>query len=258
MIERKLLHRLGLLFPKSLSEFYDHPGYQTGKKDMNRDVKKVFLCLDFTEACLEKAISYQPDIIITHHPFFFGHRGKIRKRDLLKAELEKQVYEKLDCPIYSYHTDFDKAENGMNDTLFAFFGWERAAVGKDGCLRITSFEEGKTTAEIARFLSEKFHFDYIGYLDNGNLNHKVGMIAGGAGNGWEDALKEGVDLYISGDSAHHSRVDMRRYHLNYIELPHECEEIGFMMGMKKALLGIDPELDVLEFSYEEPYALVTR
>ena len=258
MNERKLLHRIGLLFPKGLSEFYDHPGYQTGKKDMNKEVKKVFLCLDFTESCLEKAVAYQPDIIITHHPFFFGHRGKIRKRDLLKAKLEQEVYEKLDCPIYSYHTCFDKAENGMNDTLFEFFGWERSRVGNDGCLRITTLKEGKTTKEVAAFLADKFSFDYVGYLDNGKINKTIGMIAGGAGNDWEDAVKEGLDLYISGDSAHHSRVDMRRYHLNYIELPHECEEVGFMMGMKKALLSIDDKLDILEYTYEEPYTLVKR
>ena len=258
MNERKLLHRLGLLFPKNLSEFYDHPGYQTGNKDMNQEVKKVFLCLDFTEACLPSAIKFNPDIIITHHPFFFGSKPRIRKSDLLKAKLEQEVISKLHCPIYSYHTNFDKAKNGMNDTLFAFLGFEVDEIGKDGCLRITNLKEGKTTSEIASYLADKFHFDYVGYLDNQKLNFRIGMVAGGAGNDFSWAMDEHCDLYISGDSAHHARVDMRRYSLNYIELPHECEEIGFMLGMSKALKDIDPTLEIEEFRFEEPYTLVKR
>lgn len=253
---RNLITCLGKKFPKSLAEFYDHVGYMTGVKDLNKDIKKIFLCLDFTEACLDEVRKFKPDLILTHHPFFFGKRKQILENDNLKIELENEIY-KLGCPLYSYHTNFDKADFGMNDTLLSFLSFKREKVSNDGCMRIFSLENKKTTKEVCDFLCEKFSYNFLMYIDNNKMNKRVAFLAGGGGNSFMDAIKENVDLYISGDISHHARLDIKRYSLNYIELPHECEEIGFILGMKEALNSIS-NFEIKEYRYESYFSLFSK
>lgn len=252
---KKLITILGKRFPKRLAEFYDHVGYMTGNIDLEKDINKIFLCLDFTEDCLKEAFSFKPDLIITHHPFFFGKRKEIIISDPKKKTIEEEIY-KLNCPLYSFHTNYDKAENGMNDTILDYLSFKRDKIGKDGCMRIFSIEDGITTIDMCKKLCKSFSYDYLLYLDNHKLNYRIGFLAGGGGNSFMDAIDEKVDLYISGDCAHHSRVDMKRYSLNYIEIPHECEEIGFLLGMNKTLNSIS-NFEINSYKYESYFSLFT-
>lgn len=72
---------------------------------------------------------------------------------------------------------------------------------------------------------------------------KVAFVAGGDSSAYFDALSLGADCYISGDCAHHTRLEMRRYGLNYIELPHEVEEIGFLKGMSDIIKRLHHRLN---------------
>lgn len=252
-----ILRLLGKKYPRNLSESYDHVGYQFGKKDMEKDVRKVFLCLDLSEKCQEELFSFRPDLIITHHPFYFGKRKEIISYDPKKAQLEEAL-SPLDAPVYSFHTNFDKAYDGMNDTLLGMLGYEDVEIGKDGILRIISVKEGIRTEDFAKKMLDRFGFDHCQIIDDGRLNHRIGFIAGGAGNEIFSAIKEDVDLFVSGDMSHHSRLDAKRYRLNYIEFPHEVEEEGFLTGFQNALLSIDPGLNIHPFAYETYFSLIRR
>lgn len=253
---RRLLSILGRKFPKQLAESYDHVGLQSKSVDMDKDIQKVFLCLDFSEDCLKECLSFSPDIIISHHPFYFGKRREIILFDPKKAEIEKQI-DSLSAPIYSFHTNYDKAKGGMNDTLLKMLGYDSFEVGKDGILRIINLAEPISTKDFAKKLLDRFSFSYCGMIDDSSLNGRVGIIAGGAGNDIFEVMKENVDLFVSGDMSHHSRLDCRRYHLNYIEFPHEVEEEVFLHGFKDTLLSIDKSLEILPFSYEKYFTPVT-
>ncbi len=252
---KQLLLKLGRLYPVSLAEDFDHPLYQTGKKEMEKEIRKVFLCLDFTEDCFEAAKKEQPDLILTHHPFFFGKKKDIYLSDPKKKILDQKINESLSCPIYSYHTNFDKAKGGMNDVLLGELSLPLSYIGDESLLRVSILEKETTTEDVLQHLLSCFSFDHLCYLDFHTPVRKIGFIAGGAGNDFSLALKEKCDLFISGDCSHHARVDMTRYHLNYIELPHECEEKGFLLGMKRALLSLDPSLDVISFAFEEYFKI---
>lgn len=74
MNEQTLIRRINSYFPPSSSEIWDFPGFQCGKRNPKREVKKVLLCLDFAEEVLEEANRFHPDLILTHHPFFLEKR----------------------------------------------------------------------------------------------------------------------------------------------------------------------------------------
>ena len=251
MTLKKWLNYLGKKYPRSLAEVWDHVGYQTGLKNMNAEIHKIFLCLDFTETCFAAAKAFDPDLILTHHPFFFGRRKKILLEDYKKAKLEEEILAQLHCPIYSFHTNFDIAKGGMNDVLLDYLKLNGHPLNSNPMMRMVQFEEGISTVEFAKILANKFHFSHLNYIDNNKLNHKIVFLAGGAGNDFMDAVHEKADLYVSGDAAHHARLDMARYSLNYIELYHECEEVLFLKGMKETLLEKDHDLLVEDYAYEK-------
>ena len=247
---KRLLRLLGRRFPLSSSEKWDHPGYQLGPRDYNRDISSVFLALDLTEAALMTIRERKPDLVLTHHPFFFGRPSAIRRQDSMKAKLADDL-EKENVIVYSYHTCFDKGEGGMNDSIVTLLGLHRSGIGKDGYLRLFP-SPVEDFSSLCSLVGEKLSLPFVLAKKNGvEKVRKIGLVAGGAGNDFSWALQEEVDVYISGDASHHARLDMERYGLGYIELPHECEELGFFVGMKRCLLEIEPTLSIEVFPFEK-------
>ena len=244
----KLLIKLGRLIPKKLAEPWDYCGYQCGNK--RKEIKKIFLCLDFTEFCLEEVKSFEPDLIITHHPYFFGKRKNILEDDKLKATLTKIVEEKLNCPIYSFHTNYDKTSGGMNDTLLEILGVDNITVDDNCLLRYGYFQNPVLFSDLKEMIKSKFNLNNVLYYGDEKPISKIGLIGGSGANEFKKALENDVDCYISGDSSHHTRLDIQRYNLNYIELPHEIEEIGFLQGMSKILSRIG-NFEIYSCKYEK-------
>ena len=83
----------------------------------------------------------------------------------------------------------------------------------------------------------------------------VAVLGGGGSYKYVSALKEGYDIYISGDIAHHKRRDVIADHYNFLDMFHEIEKI-FMPQMKKILLNIDPDLNIIIVDHEKIPTLI--
>ena len=115
MKTRTLLTKLGRLYPKRIAlKHNDYVGYMAGQKV--EEVKRIVLLLDLDEIVLEEALSHKPDLILTHHPFIRGTRAKVFARDEKKKAFALWL-DTLPVTVYSMHTNFDEAPNGMNDVL---------------------------------------------------------------------------------------------------------------------------------------------
>lgn len=255
MKEASLLRKINDYFPYSLSEPWDFPGYQCGIRNPKREVAKVFLCLDFTEDCLDEVRSFRPDLILTHHPFFFGKRKEVLAQDPKKNKLEEAV-RNLGCALYSYHTNFDKGKHGINDTLMEELDFPVTEISEDGLMRFSEVSSPMTQEELVDRCKEKLHLPFLLYIPGQKKEiHKIAIVAGADSSDYQKAFEKGADCYLSGDCPHHTRLEMRRYGYGYIELPHEIEEIGFLIGMKKTLNKIDSELEVDAFAFEKYFAM---
>ena len=248
MNTKTLLKKLGRLYPQRLAEFYDHPGLQVGP--LREDTKKILLCLDFDDEVMPSAKEFNPDLIITHHPFIFGTKFRVLSHDPVKARLYNEVVER-GFPIVSYHTNFDAAQNGMNDALAALLDLQEIKP-LDTCpmARGGKLPQPMEVHEFARYAKEKLGVSYGLLIAEGKKTVETVAIIGGGGNReYINAMLEGYDIYISGDCPHNRRREIVLNHYNYLDLPHEIEH-AFMEAMKKVLLSIDPSFEIMIVDHE--------
>lgn len=87
--------------PLELQEAWDCSGFQIGGKCNDlKEIRKILLCVSVTQDIINQAVEGNFDMIIAHHPLFF-----------IPFEFNKNI------PIYSAHTNLDKAEGGTTDTM---------------------------------------------------------------------------------------------------------------------------------------------
>jgi dinuclear metal center YbgI/SA1388 family protein len=96
--------------PLFLQEAYDNSGLQWGNPEL--DVKKVLVCLDFTERSLEAAAKENAELIISHHPPLFKPLRSINTASGIGALIAECI--KKDICVYAMHTNYDTAKNGLN------------------------------------------------------------------------------------------------------------------------------------------------
>ena len=248
-----LLKKLAKNFPKSLAESYDHVGLQCGK--IKEETKTILLCLDYDEKVyqyiIDNNLSDKIDMIISHHPFIFGTRAKVLKRDPLKKELFDKTLE-LNIPVYSYHTNFDGGKEGMNDALTRELELENIiSLETEPMARGGTLKNEMEIHDFAKYAMKKLNVNYGLLINEGKSKiKKVAIIGGGGWSSYLNAMNEGYDIYISGDIPHHGRRGVVANKFNYLDLPHEIEKI-FMKQFKKVLLTIDSELQILTIDQED-------
>lgn len=253
MKTKKLLVNLGKKYPRSLSEKRDFPLHQVGK--IKEETKTILLCLDFDETVYkymkDNNLLNKVDLIITHHPFIFGKYDEIIKNDTKKAQLVDKIL-KNNLVIYSYHTCFDSAKEGMNDALAEALNLKNIhPLISNQMARGGELEKEMEIHEFAKYAKDKLNVSYGLLLPYGNKSIKtVAIIGGGGSSFYKDSMLESYDIYISGDCPHHIRRDIITNNYNYLDLPHEIEKI-FVKQMEKILLGIDDLLNVIVVDHEK-------
>lgn len=250
MNTKLLLRKLATFFPKRFAKMnHDRVGLMTGS--LKDETKSIALCLDLDDSIFETIKEIKPDLVITHHPFIFGTKAKVFKYDLLKKELSDKMDE-IGVPVYSFHTNFDTGKNGMNDALANAIGLTNIyAPNEDIMMRIGTLDVEMDVLEFAIKAKESFNVEYGLLINEGKKTiKKVGIIGGGGSRRYDIALKEGCDIYISGDAPHYVRRDIVNKHYNYLDFPHEIEKI-FMPQMKKILKDIDPTLEITIIDHEK-------
>ena len=106
------------LYPKHLAYDKDPIGLQLG--NVNQIVTNVLVTLDVTEAIVQEAIEKKANFIVSHHPFIFRPLASINTQTPKGRIIELAI--KHDICIYSMHTNYDIAPNGMNDELARYLG----------------------------------------------------------------------------------------------------------------------------------------
>lgn len=121
---KTLIKQIEGKYPLNLAYEWDNVGLLVG--DFDLEVKKVMVSLEANENVIEEAINNNVDLIITHHPFIFKKMNKINTSDLKGKLIHRLI--KNDVAIYSMHTNFDIADDGLNDYFMEKIGIKNSKI----------------------------------------------------------------------------------------------------------------------------------
>jgi len=118
---KNLLNNLDKIAPFFLQESFDNSGIQFA--DLDAPVTKILLSLDVTQGVLNEAIENKANLIIAHHPLLFSPLKQITKQK--NPLLFRAVTNKIN--LFAMHTNYDLAENGLNDYVGNLLGIKKIA-----------------------------------------------------------------------------------------------------------------------------------
>ena len=104
------LHNLA---PLKLAEEWDNVGLLVG--DSSRILQRVMTCLTITPYSAAEAIADKADLIVAHHPLLFRPLKTITNDTPVGRMLLQLIHHQV--AIYSAHTAFDAAGDGINQQL---------------------------------------------------------------------------------------------------------------------------------------------
>ncbi len=190
---------LETIAPPELAEDFDK-GRIGLVLDRGSEVEKIAVALDPTDFVLKEAARHKANLLITHHTLIFDPVNIISKKlsDTLKLAIDS------DISIYTMHTNYDKAEGGVNDVLAKILGLRNVIPLEWGRAGET---EPCSAPEFASFISGKLDTP-VQYTGEREIR-KV-MVLGGSGFRGEYidiAVEYGADALVSGELRH----DAMRY-----------------------------------------------
>ena len=261
MILQDIINFLKLRFPEEQKESWDNVGLMTG--DISKDINKVLVCLDVTSDTVKEAKDFGADLIISHHPLIFSPVKSIVEDNRLGSILIQLI--KNDISVYSMHTNFDKADGGMNDILAEKLGLtgvrkysEKELTGLDGKMvdnigRVGSLEAPMTLDDFADFVKASLDSRAMKVFgDSEESIQTVALCTGSGGSMMTAAYNSGADVYLSADFGHHHAQDAQEMGLNLIDAGHfETENI--ICDFLYDLLSVEfPDL-LIKKSVTKPY-----
>lgn len=121
---RNLIDKIESKYPTNLAYSWDNVGLLVGEYE--KEVKKILVTLEANEKVVDEAIQKGVDLIITHHPFIFSKINRVNSGDLKGRLILKLI--KNDISLYSMHTNFDIAKDGLNDYFMEIMGFENCEI----------------------------------------------------------------------------------------------------------------------------------
>jgi len=118
---RDALNWLNDLASFDSAEDFDNVGLLIG--DERLPVQTVVFGLDATPALVREAVRLHAQLIVTHHPLIFNPLRRIHYADPIGQAVSQIVENRMS--LIAAHTNWDKAEGGVGDSLAAALGLEQ-------------------------------------------------------------------------------------------------------------------------------------
>ena len=206
--------------PKETAFSWDNVGQLLG--DPHKEVKRVLVALDITDAVAEEAIAKQCELIVAHHPVMNCKWLPVQtvRTDTPQGNLLLKLLINGINAI-CMHTNLDLAAGGVNDALAERLELVDAApFEEEGLCRAGFLKRPMTLQEFAAFVSEKLGCNGLRYADAGKTVSKV-AVGGGACSDYDAAaIAAGCDTFVTSDVTYHQFLDARGKGINLIDAGH--------------------------------------
>ncbi len=242
---------LSLIAPLRLAEDWDNVGLLVG--DRKAEVGRVMTCLTITPDVVDEAIESKADLIVAHHPLPFKPLGKITT-DTIPGRMLLRLM-KAGVAIYSAHTAFDSAADGINAHWAKLIGLESteplilsdttsAGSIAEGSGRRGMFASARPLGDvIAQAASAVGETDARIVGDQDQMIRKVAIGCGSGGSFLAAAKRCGCDLLLTGEATFHTCLEARSMGIALGLLGHYSSE---RFAMEHLANRLSEELDAIE------------
>ncbi len=243
------------LAPLELAESWDNVGLLVG--DPQRPVARAMTCLTITPASADEAVAQRADLVVTHHPLPFKPLARLTTETTPGKLLLKLVG--AGVAVYSAHTAFDSAEEGINQRLAEGIGLTAIAplvplLAEGSTLpaqpalgsgRVGNLADGATLADVAHRLKSFLGLDRMRAVGAANRPiARVAVACGSAGQFVSAAHDAGCHALVTGETSFHTCLDAEALGIALLLAGHYASERFAQEHLAASLAGAFPDLTV--------------
>lgn len=232
--------------PANLAEEWDNVGLLVG--DGRREARKVMTCLTITPDSAAEAVEEKADLIVTHHPLPFIALKQLTTDTTPGRLLWDLIAARIS--IYSPHTAFDSAREGVNQRLAVGLGLrgiqplvpvdEGLGAGRWGWL-----EEPLTLAQLCERLKMFLHIDRLQVVgDPARSIRTVAAACGAADELLGAAQANGCDSMVMGEARFHTCLEAEAIQIALLLPGHFASERFAVECLAEVLAKQFPQLKI--------------
>ena len=205
---------------------FDNAGFLVGRSD--KQVKRILVALDITEAVANEAAQLQADLIVSHHPVIWEGAKSVTDETILGRKLLALITH--DISAICAHTNLDAAKGGVNDCLAAALGLRDTQLLKVygtyedgtpyGIEQVGTVDGNMPLTTFAAQVKEKLGSNGVRYVDAGKPVCKVAVGGGSCSGSMKDVLAVGCDTFVTADVKYDGFLDAKALGLNLIDAGH--------------------------------------
>jgi dinuclear metal center YbgI/SA1388 family protein len=207
-----------------IADVVDYPNALNGLQiENNGQVSRLAAAVDATEATITGAVQAGADLLIVHHGLFWSGLSPIRGACYRKVA----ACIKNNLAVYSAHLPLDlHPEVGNNALLARALGFTKLApffIENGRALGVATSEPRERSLLISQL--EKLVGNAVWLCPAGpEICQRIGIVTGGAGSHVDQAVREGVDTFVTGEGPHFTFGLAQELGVNLIYAGHYATE----------------------------------
>lgn len=189
-------------------------------------------------------------MVICHHPVLFRATKRISDKDAEGRMLLGLI--QAEIAIYSPHTAFDSAANGINHQIAAALKLQDVrpmkpdeSVPTTGAGRHGKLPDALPVAEFLALVSSSLNADRLEFCCSLDSPVKHVAIACGAAESFlQDAIRLGCDTFVTGEARFHSALAARAEGINLVLTGHYHSERPAVENLASTIADAFPSLKI--------------
>jgi dinuclear metal center YbgI/SA1388 family protein len=215
--------------PLRLAEEWDNVGLLVG--DAESPVQRIMTCLTLTTKTVEEALREQADVVIAHHPLPFKPLKRLTTATTAGRLLLQLIRGKVS--VYSPHTAFDSAADGINQHLAIMLrltNIEPLIPGKNdpeglGTGRVGHLIAPTTLGQFVQHAKQVLRVSQVQVVGAPQRTVlRVGVGCGSAGSMLEAARTAECDVFLTGETNLHTCYEAEASNIGLIAAGHFATE----------------------------------
>lgn len=224
--------------PPALAEEWDNVGLLLG--DPADEIQSVLTCLTLSPNVAEEAIAAKCQLIVSHHPILFRPVQRLTAESSEGRMLLSLI--RAGISVYSPHTSYDSAVNGINSQLARLFDlydilplrqFSTSILGAGRCGFLPTAMTLGDLIELTKPALRVSTLQYVGNLDRRIT--KLGIACGSAAEFLRDAAQLGCEALLTGEARFHSCLEAEASNVALILPGHYATERRAMEHLAEVL-----------------------